>query len=396
VELTINLPHGDQRVAMIGAAERNLKIIRESLGVTIWARNGAVRIAGDSQAVGRAASVLEQLAAAARQNQPMDRQQVLDAVALACRTHVAAPGSAARAASGADPLAGAGLSGGGGGESLEVYTRGRHIRALTEGQRQYLQAIHAHDLTICAGPAGTGKTYLAVAAAVSMLKRGRVRKLVLARPAVEAGERLGFLPGDMQQKVNPYLRPLLDALHDMMDFDQIQRFMACDLIEIVPLAFMRGRTLNDALIILDEAQNSTKVQMLMFLTRLGHGGKMIVTGDPTQIDLDDPRQSGLIDALRRLRRVRGVAMVSLGQPDIVRHSLVQRIVDAYEATRKGPRGSTAAQPPTTVIPAADAPNFELGGGSAASDAPGSASEGGGSGGNGDNESDGSKDQRLRP
>src|SRR5690606_13486138 len=181
---------------------------------------------------------------------------------------------------------------------LDVFLTGKRVKPLTEGQRAYLQAIHSHDLVFCVGPAGTGKTYLAVAAAVAMLKRGDVRKLVLARPAVEAGERLGFLPGTMQEKVHPYLRPLLDALHDMMEFDQVQRYMASDLIEIVPLAFMRGRTLNDSLIILDEAQNTTEVQMLMFLTRLGHGSKMIVTGDTSQIDLEDPRESGLVDAIR--------------------------------------------------------------------------------------------------
>ncbi|GAB4192910.1 MAG: hypothetical protein Kow00105_07000 [Phycisphaeraceae bacterium] len=215
------------------------------------------------------------------------------------------------------------------------YLPGKQVKALTPGQRAYLQAIFENDLTFCSGPAGTGKTYLAVAAAVSMLKRGQIRKLVLVRPAVEAGEKLGFLPGDLQEKVNPYLRPLLDALHDMMEFDQIQRFMACDLIEIVPLAFMRGRTLNDALIILDEAQNTTRGQMLMFLTRLGMGGKMIVTGDASQIDLDDPRESGLVDAVRRLRHVRGVGMVTLDGADIVRHSLVQRIVEAYGGPSRG-------------------------------------------------------------
>ena len=332
MELTLNLPHGDQRIAMIGAAERNLKIIRESLGVTIWSRDGALQVSGNSRAVGQAAQVLEQLSAAARGRQPLSREQVLEAVALAGRR----PGNP-----GAAPAAGPEE------EGMEVYTRGRRIRALTGGQRDYIKAIEDHDLTICTGPAGTGKTYLAVAAAVSMLKHSRVRKLVLVRPAVEAGERLGFLPGDLQQKVNPYLRPLLDALHDMMDFEQVQRFMACDLIEIVPLAFMRGRTLNDALIILDEAQNTTRLQMLMFLTRLGHGGKMVVTGDPSQIDLDDPRESGLIDAVRRLRRVTGVATVTLAQTDIVRHNLVQRIVQAYAPLhpRSGASSAVAADDP---------------------------------------------------
>lgn len=318
MELTLTLPQGQERLATTGAAERNLKIIRETLGVQIASRDGSVRISGDSQAVGQAADVIEQLSEAARKHKPLTRDQLLDVITTAGRTshHAGVPGASA-----ADMP--------GNGQELDVYLTGRRVRALTEGQQRYMQAILSHDLTFCLGPAGTGKTYLAVAAAAAMLKNNVVRKLVLVRPAVEAGEKLGFLPGSMQDKVNPYLRPLLDALHDMMEFDQIQRFMACDLIEIVPLAFMRGRTLNDALVILDEAQNTTKQQMLMFLTRLGHGSKMIVTGDTTQIDLPDPTQSGLIDAVRRLKRVKGAAFVTLEQADIVRHSLVQRIVDAY-------------------------------------------------------------------
>lgn len=331
MELTINLPHGDHRMGMVGVAERNLKILRETLGVRIAARDGSLRISGDSAAVGQTARLLEQLSEAALRRRPMDRQELLDAIAASARNGHA-PSHAGRLNVG-DAGASGDTSGGGGG--IEVYTRGRTVKAMTPGQADYLQAIAEHDLTFCTGPAGTGKTYLAVAAAVAMLKAARVRKLVLVRPAVEAGEKLGFLPGTMQDKVNPYLRPLLDALHDMMDYDQIQRMMACDLIEIIPLAFMRGRTLNEALVILDEAQNTTKQQMLMFLTRLGQGSKMIVTGDTSQIDLPEPAESGLIDAVRRLRRVRGAAFVALGQVDIVRHSLVQRIVDAYQPVPEG-------------------------------------------------------------
>ncbi len=341
MELTITLPHGEQRLAMTGAAERNLKIIRETLGVRITARNGALRIGGDTQAVGKAARVLERLATAARRSQPMDRDQLLDAILtvnaetpVADPTHEADDLDAPTTVDGAwpgdddhDPHPADGQAPRDPG--FDVYVRNRRIRAQTPGQQDYLRAIRAHDLIFCTGPAGTGKTYLAVAAAVSMLKNGRARKLVLVRPAVEAGEKLGFLPGSMQDKVNPYLRPLFDALHDMMEFDQIQRMMACDVIEIVPLAFMRGRTLNDAVVILDEAQNTTSQQMLMFLTRLGHGSKMIVTGDTSQIDLPDPTRCGLIDAARRLRRVPGIAMVALTPLDIVRHDLVQRIVAAY-------------------------------------------------------------------
>lgn len=320
MEISISLPHGAERVGLAGPGERNLKIIREALGVHITARNGTVRISGEGEAVSRAAHLIEQLAAAARRDQPMSRQQLLEAIASVAHLRRDPNSALLTTAPETGPLTP---------DELDVYLKNRRIRALTPGQHRYLEAILNHDLTFCIGPAGTGKTYLAVAAAVAMLRRGQARRLALVRPAVEAGERLGFLPGDMQEKVNPYLRPLIDALHDMMDFDQIQRFMATDVIEVIPLAFMRGRTLNDSVVILDEAQNTTAGQMLMFLTRLGHGGKMIVTGDTTQIDLEDPRQSGLIDAVRRLRRTAGVATVSLEQQDIVRHSLVQRIVEAY-------------------------------------------------------------------
>ncbi len=332
MELTLNLPYGEERVAMLGVAERNLKIIREALGVHVAARDEALRITGPSPAVGRAAHLLEKLQSLAKKHKAVERHELLEMIAALAR----------------EPSPEVGTTHPGptdhGEHGMEVYLRGKRIKPMTPGQRAYVEAIWKHDLTLCSGPAGTGKTYLAVAAAASMLKRGGVRKLVLVRPAVEAGEKLGFLPGDMQQKVNPYLRPLLDALHDMMDFEQIQRLMAVDVIEVIPLAFMRGRTLNDAVVILDEAQNTTKLQMLMFLTRLGHGSKMIVTGDTSQIDLDDPRESGLIDAARRLRRVSGVAMVTLSGTDIVRHNLVQRIVEAYEV-KGSPRTSRAAAGP---------------------------------------------------
>lgn len=318
MEITLQLPNETQRVLATGPAERNLKLLREALGVRITAREGALRLGGERLAVAQAQQVLEKLLTAARHGQPVSHAAVLEMLAEAGRNlgHTVPGPSNGVAHPDSDP-------------SLEVFAHNRRIRPKTEGQKAYLKAILAHDLTFCAGPAGSGKTYLAVAAAVDMLRRGEVRKLVLVRPAVEAGEKLGFLPGTMQEKVNPYLRPLLDALHDMMEFDRIERFMASDLIEIIPLAFMRGRTLNDACILLDEAQNTTRAQMLMFLTRLGHGSKMIVTGDTSQTDLDDPRESGLVDAARRLRHTRGVALVALSGTDIVRHSLVQRIVEAY-------------------------------------------------------------------
>lgn len=192
-----------------------------------------------------------------------------------------------------------------------------------------MHAIRDNDLVFAIGPAGTGKTYLAVAAAVHLLRTDRCSKVILCRPAVEAGEKLGFLPGDLEAKVNPYLRPLFDALNDMVEYATLRRFMESDVVEVCPLAFMRGRTLNNAVIILDEAQNTTRGQMKMFLTRMGIGSKMIVTGDATQIDLPDPRQSGLVDAARRLTRTAGVGFVTLDRSDVVRHTLVQRVIDAY-------------------------------------------------------------------
>ncbi|MEX2671816.1 MAG: PhoH family protein [Phycisphaeraceae bacterium] len=358
MELTITIPQGTDRVAMLGTAERNLKLLREALGVSISARDEIVRLSGDGTAVNRAAQMLAQMTEAARRKRPLTRDDLIERINRLSqdeqeRNMLAPPRPRQPEANGQRRSAAAGAgrdfghAAGEGdetdaprGRGLDVYVRGKPVVGRTQGQKHYLEAISKHDLTVCTGPAGTGKTYLAVAAAVAMLKRGDVRKLVLARPAVEAGEKLGFLPGDMQQKVNPYLRPLLDALHDMMPFEQVQRFMQSDLIEIVPLAFMRGRTLNEAAIILDEAQNTTRGQMLMFLTRMGEGSKTIVTGDTSQVDLEEGTESGLIDAARRLRTVPGVAFVTLARQDIVRHALVQRIVDAY-----GKEPETAPPPP---------------------------------------------------
>jgi len=219
---------------------------------------------------------------------------------------------------------------------IEVYTSGRPVRPQTPGQLAYCEAIERNDLVFCIGPAGTGKTYLAVAMAVQALKRKRIKRIVLVRPAVEAGEKLGFLPGDLQAKVNPYLRPLLDALHDMIGFKQVRACVETDVIEVIPLAYMRGRTLNDAYIILDEAQNTTTAQMKMFLTRMGMRSKMVVTGDITQVDLAEGTKSGLVDAGEKLAGIDGVVLHEMTRGDIVRHRLVQEIVNAYE---RGERGS---------------------------------------------------------
>jgi phosphate starvation-inducible PhoH-like protein len=215
-------------------------------------------------------------------------------------------------------------------QSIEVFTKGQTIRPKTDGQASYIKAIRNNDLVFCIGPAGTGKTYLAVSLALSTMKSGYLKKIVLARPAVEAGERLGFLPGDIQAKVNPYLRPLYDALADMLEVGQVKKYIENNLIEILPLAFMRGRTLNDSFIILDEAQNCTVKQMKTFLTRFGIRTKVVVTGDITQIDLPSGEKSGLIDVQERLKGVAGVDFVYLTRNDIVRHRLVRDIVEAYD------------------------------------------------------------------
>ena len=307
MELSITLDSPQRAVSLFGPADRHLKMIREALGVQLFARAGQIRVTGSAKAVSRAAAVLEKLQRAVRHDQPVTAAAVAEALSAA-------------AAADADENSAA---------LLDVYASGQLIRPRTPGQRRYLECLRKNDMVFCTGPAGTGKTYLAVAFAVHMLKHEHAKRLVLVRPAVEAGEKLGFLPGDMQAKVNPYLRPLFDALHDMMDYDQIRRFLGNDLIEVIPLAFMRGRTLNDSVIILDEAQNATQSQMLMFLTRMGHGSRMIVTGDDSQVDLPDGTPSGLLDALKRLSGIKGLALVRLEKGDIVRHRLVQNVVEAY-------------------------------------------------------------------
>lgn len=313
VSVNVTIENPQKRLTLFGAADKNLRMLREAFGVGVVAREGELRLTGNTDQVDRAAAVIDKLQKKLRRQDHLSAEDMSMAVRDAQRDIEAEKEGA-----------------------IDVYSRGHSVRAKTPGQQVYIDAIFNNDLTFCVGPAGSGKTYLAVAAAASMLKQGRVRKLVLARPAVEAGERLGFLPGDLQQKVNPYLRPLFDALHDMIDVEQVKRFMLNDIIEVIPLAFMRGRTLNEAAIILDEAQNTTIGQMLMFLTRLGNDSKMIVTGDPSQVDLEEDQPSGLIDALDRLKGLKNIGMVKLEKADIVRHRLVQNIVRAYEGEQATP------------------------------------------------------------
>lgn len=306
MELIITLEEETNRAVLFGPSDRFLRMLRDALGIRITARDSSVYLSGDSAVVGRAAEIIQQMQETVRTRGPLNDQEVADMVLKAGRQEDV-------------PLT----------DRIDVFTRDFQVAPRTAGQRAYVEAIARHDLVFCLGPAGTGKTYLAVAMAAHMLKQGIIKRIVLVRPAVEAGEKLGYLPGDLQAKVNPYLRPLLDAMHDMMGFDQLRRFIANDVIEVIPLAFMRGRTLNSAAIILDEAQNATVSQMLMFLTRLGHHSKMIVTGDDSQVDLEKPEQSGLVDAVHRLDNVEGISVVRLSDADIVRHRLVQNIVNAY-------------------------------------------------------------------
>jgi phosphate starvation-inducible PhoH-like protein len=324
VNLSITLESPGKKLALFGSSDRHLRLIRDAFGVQLVSRDDELRVAGEPEQVSKAAKVLDTLQRKLRRQDWLTNEDVTKAVADAGAVEVKSAG---------------GTGGGPGG--VVVFGKSGTVKPKTDGQAKYLQAIAEHDLTICTGPAGTGKTYLAVAAAAAMLKKGMAKRLILVRPAVEAGERLGFLPGDLQAKVNPYLRPLFDALNEMMELEQVKRFMLNEVIEVVPLAFMRGRTLSESVIILDEAQNTTVSQMLMFLTRLGNESKMIVVGDASQTDLPDGTVSGLADAVRKLHGIKGVAVVELDKADIVRHKLVQTIVVAYEkAESRASRGGT--------------------------------------------------------
>ena len=337
MELSITLREPHKRTGLFGAGDCHLRRLRSALGVRLQARNADLRILGDPAAVARAAAVFERMQEMLRGREYLDEDAVARAVAeINGRDAAKEP------------------------EALSVFTPHTVINPKTDGQRHYIRAMLMHDLVFCGGPAGTGKTYLAVAVAIHLLKHNQTNRIALVRPAVEAGEKLGFLPGDLQQKVNPYLRPLFDAMHDMMTYDQLKRFMVNDIIEVIPLAYMRGRTLNNAVIILDEAQNCTPSQMLMFLTRLGQNSKMIVTGDDSQIDLEPSQQSGLVDAVARLRGVEGIAVLRLTDVDIIRHRLVQRVVARYaqnspDRPRGDSRSDNTERIPPAVVPGREEP-----------------------------------------
>jgi phosphate starvation-inducible PhoH-like protein len=305
---------------LCGPLDAHLRAIEAALGVRLARREASFRIDGPRGAVDRAVRLLDALYEKARE--PIAERVLQGALARAVAAAVPQP---------ADALPAEG--------PVVLHTRHADLAGRTPNQVQYLRQMLAHDITFGIGPAGTGKTFLAVACAVDALERHGVQRIVLTRPAVEAGERLGFLPGDLAQKVDPYLRPLYDALYDLMGFDRVAKAFEKGLIEIAPLAFMRGRTLNHAFVILDEAQNTTREQMKMFLTRIGFGSKCVVTGDVSQIDLPQGTASGLVEARQVLARVQGMAFTDFTAADVVRHPLVARFVEAYEAAEP-PRGRT--------------------------------------------------------
>jgi phosphate starvation-inducible PhoH-like protein len=293
---------------------RNLQALETELGVKATAREGWIKLDGPADAIARARQLFVSLESTLKAGAPVRNREFTHALNVVKHDGVETLKDLSS-------------------DRVQTHDRKPGVTAKTVGQKRYLDAIRQHDITFGIGPAGTGKTYLAVAAALSALREGKVSRLILTRPAVEAGEALGFLPGDLYEKITPYLRPLHDALQDMLPAEEIMKHTERGTIEIAPLAYMRGRTLNSAFIILDEAQNSTAEQMLMFLTRLGHGSKAVITGDETQVDLPPHKNSGLIEAHRALKHTEGIAIVEFDKRDVVRHALVQRIISAYEELR---------------------------------------------------------------
>lgn len=310
-EKIVNADRVEDLISVFGSFDENIKRIEEALCVTIVNRGIDLKVTGEEEAVDKAARTLESLLSLAAKGEVIDEQRVRYLITLIREGNVAQVAKMAK-------------------DVVCITAKGKPIKAKTLGQQEYMKAIGKHTVTLGVGPAGTGKTYLAVAAAVAAFRERTVNRIILTRPAVEAGERLGFLPGDLQNKVDPYLRPLYDALYEMLGPETFQKYQERGSIEVAPLAYMRGRTLDDSFIILDEAQNTTKEQMKMFLTRLGFGSKVVITGDVTQIDLPSDKVSGLKDAMRVLEDVKDIAICHLTSADVVRHSLVQEIINAYE------------------------------------------------------------------
>lgn len=323
-EATILFDDPEEIRTLLGAQDEHLRRLRDSVGVDVVFRDDTLKLQGDSDSVEQGVAVIGRLRALIDEAGELRTADVLKVLAVA-----SGAGSGAGWSEVEDSESGSDSFGVDVGDRIELFDSACHVRPRTPGQATYISAIRGNDLVFCTGPAGSGKTYLAVAMALSALRSEQVRKIVLVRPAVEAGEKLGFLPGDVTAKVNPYLRPLLDALADILSYDQVRRYIEHDVIEIAPLAFMRGRTLNETFVILDEAQNATRTQMKMFLTRMGQGSKIVVTGDITQVDLPDHLAGGLPDAIQRLQTIEGVDVVRLRGRDIVRHRLVGEIVRAY-------------------------------------------------------------------
>ena len=310
--MLLTLDNMESYLSLFGMNDRNMAALEQELDVAISLRGQELQVQGDGENAALAEQVIGKLIQMLRRGEMIDASRIRYAVALAREGRLEQIEEIL-------------------GDVVAITHRGRRIQCKTLGQREYVAAVREHELTLAVGPAGTGKTYLAMALAVVAMRNKEVERIVLTRPAVEAGEKLGFLPGDMTQKVDPYLRPLYDALYEIMGVESYQRMVERGTLEVAPLAFMRGRTLSDAFIILDEAQNTTPEQMKMFLTRLGAGSRCIVTGDASQIDLPKGKRSGLLEAMDVLRDVDGVSMIELTAKDVVRHELVQKIVRAYEA-----------------------------------------------------------------
>ncbi len=310
-EQCISIERMEEAINLFGLFDENIRIIEQELGVTVVNRESNLKISGDGEAVMWAVKAVQSLLSLSAKGEPINQQNVRYIIEL---VRAGNEGKIAQLA----------------GDVVCVTAKGKPIKAKTVGQKKYIDSIKNNTVTLGVGPAGTGKTYLAVAAAVAAFREKQINRIILTRPAVEAGERLGFLPGDLQSKVDPYLRPLYDALFDMLGAETYQKYLERGNIEVAPLAYMRGRTLDDSFIILDEAQNTSREQMKMFLTRMGFGSKVVITGDVTQIDLPADKTSGLKEAMRVLRGVEDIAICQLTDQDVVRHVIVQRIIKAYD------------------------------------------------------------------